>query len=49
MLTDGLRPAPRAARTRTSRPGYSYTDEFASGLALILDGLEQRLPQQFTP
>lgn len=30
------------------RPGYSYADEFAVGLDLILDGLEQRLPQQLT-
>jgi hypothetical protein len=30
------------------RPGYTYADEFAVGLDLILDGLEQRLRQQLT-
>ncbi len=30
------------------RPGYNYADEFATGLDLLLDGLEQRLAQQLT-
>jgi AcrR family transcriptional regulator len=34
------------ATERAMKPGYSYSDEFAFGLALILDGLERALARE---